>query len=40
MIEFPPHISDLELAEVLYDKSSRYNTKLNQIIDKINYEYE
>lgn len=40
MIEFPPHISDLELAEVLYDKSSSYNTQLNQIIDKINYEYE
>lgn len=40
MIEFPPHISDLELAEVLYDKSSSYNTQLNQLIDKINYEYE
>ena len=40
MIEFPPHISDLEIAEVLYDKSSSYNTQLNQLIDKINYEYE
>lgn len=40
MIEFPPNISDHELAEVLYDKSRSYNTQLAQLIDKINYEYE
>ncbi len=40
MIEFPPHISDHELAEALYDKSNSRNAQISQLIDKINSEYE
>lgn len=40
MIEIAPHIPDIEIIESAYDKSSKANQELSQLIDKINYEYE